>query len=96
MQESDVIIYADSLYGVYIPRHFAESINRELVTGVSEQDWQDLTLDPYGEESDILWYTWDKVIGNARVRHNGKEYLLFHDGDLFLISEDEIDSWAEY
>ena len=96
MQESDVILYADSSRGVYIPQHFAESIKREFVTGVSDQDWKDLTLDPYGEDSDILWHTWSKVIDNARVHNGEKTYLLFQDGDLFLISEDEIDSWMEY
>ena len=95
MRESDIICFADSARGVYIPQHFAESIKRELVTGVTDQEWQDLTLDPYGEDSDILWETWDRVLGNARVHHNGKECLLFQDGDLFLISEDEIDSWLE-
>ena len=96
MQESDVILYADSSRGVYIPQHFAESIKREFVTGVSEQDWQDLTLDPYGEDSDILWDVWSEVLDNARVHYNGKEYLLFQDGDLFLMTEDAIDSWMEY
>ena len=93
MQE--IIIYADSSRGAYIPQFFAESIKRELVTGVTDQDWKDLTLDPYGEDSGILWETWTKFLDNARVHHNGKEYLLFQDGDLFLISEDEIDSWLE-
>ena len=94
MQE--IILYADSSRGVYIPQYFAESIKRELVTGVTDQDWKDLGLDPYGEDSEILWQTWTKFLDSARVHHNGKEYLLFQDGDLFLISEDEIDSWMEY
>ena len=95
MRESDVILYADSSRGVYIPQYFAESIKRELVTGVSDQDWKDLELDPYGEDSENYWWAWESVLDNARVHYNGKEYLLFQDGDLFLISEDEIDSWLE-
>ena len=95
MRESDVILYADSARGVYIPQYFAESIKRELVAGVTDQDRKDLELDPYGEDSDILWETWDRVLGNARVHNGDKTYLLFQDGDLFLISEDEIDSWLE-
>ena len=93
MQE--IIIYADSSRGVYIPQYFAESIKRELVTGVSDQDWKDLELDPYGEDSESYWETWTKFLDNARIHYNGKEYLLFQDGDLFLISENEIDSWLE-
>ena len=96
MQESDVILYADSSRGVYIPQHFAESINRDLVTGVSDQDWKDLTLDPYGEDSELYWWAWDRVLDNARVHNGDKTYLLFQDGDLFLTTEDAIDSWMEY
>ena len=95
MQESDIICFSDSALGVYIPRHFAESIKREIVTGVTDQDWQDLTLDPYGEDSEILWETWNKFLDNARVHHNGIEYVLYQDGDLFLVPMDQLESWIE-
>ena len=93
MQE--IIIFSDSSRGVYIPQHFAESIKRELVTGVTDQEWQDLTLDPYGEDSDILWETWTSVLDNARVSSLGVEYVLFQDGDLFLVRADQLESWLD-
>ena len=95
MQESDIICFADSARGVYIPQHFAESIKRERVTGVTDQDWKDLTLDPYGEDSDILWETWNSVLDNARVNSLGVEYVLYQDGDLFLVRADQLESWLE-
>ena len=90
MQE--IIIFSDSSRGVYIPQHFAESIKRDCVSGISPVQFAILR---HGPEDEFYWEVWDEVLANARVHYNGKEYLLFQDGDLFLISEDEIDSWLE-
>lgn len=93
MQE--IIIISDSARGVYIPRHFAETIKRERVTGVSDLQWEDLESDPYGIDSDILWETWDRVLDNARVTcpDTGTVFVLYQDGDLFLVPENQLESW---
>ena len=84
------ILYADSARGVYIPQHFAESIKRECVTGVSEENWNLLTLDPNDENTpEHYWDVWNDVEQNARVTcpDTGIVYTLYHDGDLWLVPE---------
>jgi len=83
----NAILYADSSHGVYIPQYFAESIRREYVSGVSESRWHNMTLDPYGVDSDLLWDSWTHVLDNATVTdpETGIEYGLWQDGDLWLV-----------
>lgn len=82
------ILFADSARGVYIPQHFAESVNRANVTGVSDEDFAILASDPH--ETEWLWETWDSVLNNARLHDpsTGITYCLYQDGDLWLVPED--------
>ena len=85
------IHYADSARGVYIPQHFAESIKRENVTGVSDEDWNILELDPNDEDTpDYYWDVWNDAEQNARITRpdTGIVYALHQDGDLWLVPED--------
>lgn len=85
------ILFADSARGVYIPQHFAESIKREQVTGVSDEDWTILELDPNDEDTpDWYWDVWHDVEQKARVTcpKTGIVYALYQDGDLWLVPED--------
>lgn len=85
------ILYADSARGVYIPQHFAESIKRECVTGVSDEDWNMLALDPNDENTpEYYWDVWNDVEQNARITcpNTGIVYTLYQDGDLWLVPED--------
>lgn len=80
---SNAILYADSARGVYIPQYFAESIKREFVSGISCDQWTDLT-DP---DCEWYWDTWDSVLDNAVVidPNTGIQYGLWQDGDLWLV-----------
>ena len=82
----DAILYADSNRGVFIPQHFAETINRDAVTGVSDEVWQILDNGP---EPDNEWYwdAWIETENNAVVTDtdNGVSFKLHHDGDLWLV-----------
>jgi hypothetical protein len=79
----NIILFADSSRGQYIPQFFAESIKREFVTGISDNDWADLDSGP---ECEWYWDTWDRVLNNAVVTdENGNEYTLHHDGDLWIV-----------
>ena len=91
------ILYADSERGVYIPQHFAESIVRETVSGISLESLDLLLIDPnadYQSESmrdkqDSYWDTWAYVLDNARVTcpSTGQVFYLWQDGDLWLVPE---------
>jgi hypothetical protein len=84
---SNAILYADSSRGVYIPQFFAESINRECVSGISEGHWHDITLDPYGFYSETVWDAWNHVLDSATITDpaTGIEYGLYQDGDLWIV-----------
>jgi hypothetical protein len=81
---SNAELYADSNRGVYIPQHFAESINRACVTGVSEEDYNILLAGP---EHEFYWETWGRVTDNAVITNpnTGKECYLYQDGDLWVV-----------
>lgn len=81
------ILYADSARGVYIPQHFAESVRRECVSGVTQEEWDILMHGPNGEDyPEWYWDTWNDVEQNALVTDsNGAQYRLYQDGDLWLV-----------
>lgn len=77
-----VLLFADSR-GVYIPKEFAETINREFVTGVSAEDYRILMAGP--EHTDY-WDAWADVCDNATITDPKLgECKLYQDGDLWLV-----------
>ena len=79
-------LFADSNRGVYIPQHFAESVMRECVQGVSNEQW---TILESGPDHEWYWNEWDMVLNNARMTdRNGRKWFLYQDGDLWLIPEE--------
>lgn len=79
--------YADECRGVYIPQYFAQSCNREMVTGVDQEDWEALEAGPENEQ---YWDAWDDVIRNATITSpDGKEGFLYQDGGLWIIWGDD-------
>ena len=80
------ILFADSARGIYIPQHFAESIRRECVTGVTQEEWDILESGP---DSEWYWDVWNDVESRAIVTDsNGTTYHLYQDGDLWLVPAD--------
>lgn len=78
-------LFADSNRGVYIPQYFAESVMRELVSGVSDNEWATLEAGP---DHEFYWDTWNDVEQNAVLKDkNGKTWKLYHEGDLWLIPD---------
>ena len=76
-------LFADGARGQYIPQHFAEAVRRDLVTGVTAEDWATLEAGP---DAEWYWDTWDRVTDNAELHHPtlGPCYL-WQDGDLWVI-----------
>lgn len=84
------ILYADSARGIYIPQYFAESIRRDCVTGVTQEEWDILMHDPNGDDCpEWYWDTWDSVLNRAVITDPASRlrYTLFQDGDLWLLPE---------
>ena len=75
--------FADSARGLYIPQYFAESIDRDAITGVNMEDLDCLLGGP---EQDSYWDVWADVLDNAVIKDtHGQEWTLHEDGDLWLV-----------
>ena len=82
------ILFSDSARGIYIPQHFAESVKRECVSGISPVQFAILR---HGPEDEFYWDVWNEVVeSNAIVTdpESGIAYTLFQDGDLWLVPTD--------
>ena len=86
------LLFSDSARGIYIPQHFAQSINREYVTGgVEPEDWTSLEAGP---DSENYWESWDQVLTNCVITDaDGIVWTLHQDGDLWLIPQGM--EWSE-
>ena len=87
MQNVECIV--NGAHGVYVPRVFAQTVNRGAMSGVSVETLEYLAKDE-SVEDDWFWEEWDSVLNNARITHNGKIYHLHQDGDLFAIDWDNL------
>jgi predicted amino acid dehydrogenase len=80
---SDAELFADGNRGIYIPQHFAESVLREHVQGVSAEDYAILEAGP---DHEWYWETWESVCDNAVITTpQGKRYYFYQDGDLWCV-----------
>lgn len=86
----NAILYANDARGTYIPQYFAESIKRECVTGVAQEEWDILMQDPNGADCpEWYWDIWNNVEQNAVVTDSsGVQFRLYQDGDLWLVPAD--------
>lgn len=80
-----IIHFLDSARGQYIPRDFAQIVNREVLQGVSLELLDNLAKEN-SNDSEFCWEDWLTVLDNARIVYNGTKYTLHHDGDLWLIN----------
>jgi len=79
----NAILYANNARGVYIPQYFAESIVRECLSGVSEEDMR-ILLD--GPDHEQYWDAWCDVCDNAILTdEQGVTFNLYQDGDLWIV-----------
>lgn len=88
-------LYAADSRGVYIPQYFAESVKRDCVSGVRDEDWKTLEAGPHDNE--WYWDAWSSVLDGAKLTDpvTGKEGFLWQDGDLWVIwGNDDPDATA--
>lgn len=89
-------LYADSSRGVHIPQHFAQSINRECVSGIDLADL-DFLASALAYESDDFWDIWTDVLDSCVLTDsNGQQWRLHQDGDLWLVPVNAVDSWETF
>jgi len=79
---SDAELFLSDARGQYIPRDFAESVRRELVSGVSEEDWNILLAGP---DHEWYWEAWNSVEQSAVIDDGNRKFRLYQDGDLWLV-----------
>lgn len=85
-------LFLSDARGIYIPRDFAESIKRDCVAGVSDEDWTTLEAGP---DHEWYWEAWDDVCDKAVITDpsNGTVYTVYQDGDCWLIPQGM--EWSE-
>ena len=83
----DSVLLLDGNRGIYIPQAFAETMNRDHISGVSPEQWAILEAGPYHE---WYWETWADVESGAVLfdPDHGEMYL-HQDGDLWAIPNKE-------
>lgn len=75
-------------YGIYIPNHFWAHFDFKE-WNLKKTDYLELS-DP---NDDNYWEAWADLLDNAHhTDQNGKKWLLYQDGDLFTISEEELEN----
>lgn len=85
MDKPDTVLLLSDARGIYIPCDFARAfIDRaKSVANVTAEQWAILDAGPEHPE---YWETWDEVLNYAVVTDaNGVKYLLFQDGNLWLV-----------
>lgn len=89
---TESVLFADCAHGIYIPQHFAETINPKCTLhGLNEGDLDVLLAGP---DHDSYNDTWADVLDNCEiVDTKGKTWRLYQDGDLWLIPADA--EWSE-
>jgi len=88
------ILYANDSRGIYIPQYFAESIVRECLSGVSDDDMQILLVGP---DHGHYWDAWCDICDNAILTdEQGVTFNLYQDGDLWLVPCDWQPDEEEY
>lgn len=82
---SNAELFCDSHHGIYVPQYFAQNIKRDMVEGVSAEDYAVLEKGPDHEH---YWDAWADVLDNASVSDPVKGKCHLHqDGDLWIVPE---------
>jgi len=91
--QQGLILLCDSSSGVYIPKRFAEEIDRQYVKNIDHDLFDDIS----SPDDELYWEAWVRFLDNAQLQIGNNTYLLHHDGDLWaycpdLMSEEELNN----
>lgn len=86
-QDPAVILFCDSVSGVFIPQRFANEIDRQYVKGISSEYLDFLANADLNDPDDLenYWQVWDKVLQQCTIEKDGDCWALFQDGYLWLL-----------
>ena len=88
--ESGLTLLLDSNRGVYIPQNFTEQFDLKQFN-ITLTEWQKESLSDINNE--WYWDAWNSVLDNASYTDvNGNKHFLHHDGDLWLVCYEMLDS----
>jgi hypothetical protein len=73
-------LLVDGLRGIYVAQHFAKTIDRSLVTNVSEEDWRIMEAGPESEHYSDVW-----LLTQLHAVIDGGSLHQTEDGDLFWL-----------
>ena len=85
----DITLFLDDTRWIYLPRDFAESINREYI--INREKWEnDLDfLIKYDTNKDFYWETWQDVLDGLKVKIGRRTYFFYQDGPVWMIRDNE-------
>ena len=87
-----VVLFSDSSRGDYIPRHFAESIDRNCVDTIKHGKQLDFLANANPYETEAYWDTWQIILDKLVITTDDEAvYVLHHDGDLWALNLEAMD-----
>lgn len=82
-------VLVDNHHGIYVPQVFVSTYNVNKF-GIEEFD-PDYQSVLQGPENEWYWESWDAILNKASYTdENGNTLYLEHNGDLFLVAEEDI------
>jgi hypothetical protein len=84
----------DGHHGVYVPQVWAESYGSAAIESASVSAEHVTTLLAGPDHADY-WESWDRVLESYQHETENETYYLWQDGDLFEISQTEIDEMGD-
>jgi len=84
--ECDAILMVDDHHGVYQAQYFAECILKDCVSGVTDDEWNQLAKGP---DEEYHWDLWTQIESNATITNpdTGIKYFIYHNGPIWLVPE---------
>ena len=71
-----LILFSDSSRGVYIPKHFAEDVKRQYVTGIDLSELDYLLDNDYCDDNFWFHLQWIECCDGASFKRRGVRFLL--------------------
>jgi len=76
----DRVCIVDGSHGVYVPQRYAILASSP---DMATDEQREVLL--AGPDHADYWDVWDEVLEQVRVTRGGNEWILEHDGDVFLV-----------
>ena len=86
-------LFATDHRGIFIPKDFAQTVNRAMVSGISDDMFEILEAGP---DHEAYWDVWNIVLNDAVLTApDGRVGFLWQDSDLWVIWGEEDPDFAD-